>query len=42
MSDATNHALLVISLFIAWSVAVFLMGGSKIFFDYDTFKDADQ
>lgn len=39
MNDAWNHALLVIIVFIGWSVALAYIGGTKIFWDYETFPD---
>lgn len=39
MNEAWNHALLVITVFAGWSVAVAYLGGMKIFWDYETFDD---
>jgi hypothetical protein len=39
MSDAWNHALLVIGLFAAWAVALAFIGGSKIFWDFESHPD---
>jgi hypothetical protein len=35
MSDAWNHFYLVVSLFIAWTIALAYMGGKKVFWDYE-------
>ncbi len=42
MNDAWNHALLVISVFISWSIAVWYIGASKIFWDYEAFEDTSK
>lgn len=42
MNDAGNHALLVVALYIAWTLALSMMGGAKILFQYDSFPDENE
>lgn len=39
MNDAWNHALLVIVMFVGWSVALAYIGGGKIFWDFENHPD---
>lgn len=42
MRDAWNHAMLVMSLYAVWTVALAYIGAKNILWDYDLFNDADE
>lgn len=39
MNEAWNHALITIIVFASWTVALAWIGGSKIFWDYESFDE---
>jgi len=40
--DVLNHFLLTISIMGAWAIALYMMGGKQVFWDYNQFPDETQ
>ncbi len=42
MNDAANHAILVVTLYALWTIALANLGAKRILWDYDSFKEPEQ